>query len=364
MNLKQTPLYEEHQKLGATFVNFAGWEMPIQYKGIVEEHLKVRSAVGLFDVSHMGEIEIHGAGASDFCQKVTCNDITKLKPGKVQYTAILNEDGGMIDDCTVYMFHPEHFMFVINASRKENVLNWLYMQQVDQVEIRDRSQDYALIAVQGPESSNIVSDLIARDVQTITYYEFQVCNVFDQAIIVSRTGYTGEDGFEIYIPISIVKNVWKALLELGQSKGIAPIGLGARDTLRLEMGYRLYGNDMSEKTTPLEAGLSWIVDLHKGSFTGHHALKDQLEKSDFAKVRGLVFLEKGIPRPGYEVFENDEKIGFVTSGTYSPTLKKGIALAHIKTKSKIGSIVQVDVRGKKYNAKITKTPFVEGSVKK
>lgn len=364
MTLKRTPFFEEHKKLGAKFVDFAGWEMPIQYTSIMKEHDHVRSAVGIFDVSHMGEIDIHGPGALDFCQKVTCNDVSKLKPGKVQYNAILNESGGIIDDCTLYMFNREHFMFVINASRKENVLNWLYIQQGERVEIIDRSQDFALIAVQGPQSSDVVSDLIARDVQTITYYEFQVCNVFDHAIIVSRTGYTGEDGFEIYVPTKVASQVWQALLEYGAPKNIQPIGLGARDTLRLEMGYRLYGNDMDEETTPLEAGLGWIVQMDKGGFIGNHALKEQKEKGDFARVRGLVVQGKGIPRPGYKVYEGDIEIGTVVSGTFSPTLKQGIALASMTTKSKLGTQVAIDIRGNQVPAKIAKTPFVEGSVKK
>ncbi|MCB1198935.1 MAG: glycine cleavage system aminomethyltransferase GcvT, partial [Deltaproteobacteria bacterium] len=231
MTLRQTPFYDQHVELGATFVDFAGWQMPIQYSSIVKEHNHVRQAVGLFDVSHMGEIDIHGPGALSFCQKITCNDVSKMKPGKVQYNAILNEQGGIIDDCTVYMFNREHFMLVVNASRKENVLNWLFKQPAENIEIIDRSHEYALVAVQGPLSPAVVSDLIARDVQTITYYEFQVCNVFDHAIIVSRTGYTGEDGFEIYVPVVIAKKVWQALMEHGASSGIMPIGLGARDTL-------------------------------------------------------------------------------------------------------------------------------------
>lgn len=364
MALKQTPLYDEHLKSGAKMVDFAGWQMPIQYTSIVKEHELVRKSVGLFDVSHMGEIEIHGRTALNFCQKVTCNDVSKLKPGKVQYTAVLNEAGGMIDDCTLYMYHSEHFLMVVNAARKENVLNWLYMQQDPGIEIRDRSRNFALIAIQGPLSQEIVSELIGRDSQTITYYEFQVCNIMDQAIIVSRTGYTGEDGFEIYVPGEIAVKVWQSLMELGKDKGIAPIGLGARDTLRLEMGYRLYGNDMDEETTPFEAGLAWIVNMDKGFFIGCQALKEQKEQGDYSRVRGLVLEGKGIPRHGYEVYDGDTLIGVITSGTFSPTLKKGIALAKLKTNKKLGDTVSVDLRGKRALAKLVQPPFVQGSVKK
>lgn len=361
---KQTPLYETHKSLGASFVPFAGWDMPIQYEGIIKEHNHVRNEVGLFDVSHMGEIDIIGPRAQDFCQKLTTFDVTKLKPGKVQYTLVLNDEGGIIDDCTLYMFNEEHYMFVVNASRKENVLNWFYLKEMDGVDIKDQSNKLGLIAVQGPKAPQVVSELINRDVQTITYYEFQVCQVGDHPVIVSRTGYTGEDGFEIYVPWDQTKLVWDALMKPVDGISPKPIGLGARDTLRLEMGYRLFGNDMTEETTPLQAGLSWVVDWNKGNFTGLDALKKQKESGDYGRVRGLIMEEKGIPRPGYKVMEGDDEIGVVTSGTFSPTLQKGIALARIQTPSKVGASLSIQNRGKSMAAKIVKPPFVQGSVKK
>jgi len=362
---RRTPLFESHQELGAKFVDFAGWEMPIQYTSILKEHEHVRTHVGLFDVSHMGEIDIRGQGARDFCQKITCNDVSKLKPGKVQYTAILNEAGGMIDDCTLYMFNDGHLMFVVNASRKEAVLDWLYLksEEVD-IEVKDRSEDFGLLAVQGAKAPSIVSDLIARDVQTFSYYEFQVCQFEGQPLIVSRTGYTGEDGFEIYIPMVTLQKVWDALMHDGQVANIAPIGLGARDTLRLEMGYRLYGSDMNEDTTPFEAGLGWIVDLDKGVFVGSTALKGQKEQGGYGKVKGLLMEGKGIPRPHCKIFKKDKKVGEVLSGTFSPTLKQGIALARIKCPAKLGTRFEIDIRGKRHPAIITKLPFVETSVRK
>lgn len=364
MSLKRTALFDTILTYKPTLVDFAGWEMPIQFEGIVKEHNHVRNSVGIFDVSHMGEIDIVGPMALDFCQKVSCNDVSRLKPGQVQYNVILNEEGGIIDDCTLYKFHDDHFMFVVNASRKENVLNWLYLHQTEGVEVKDQSDHLGLIAVQGPKAPSIVSDLISRDVQTIRYYEFQVCQVQDLTVIVSRTGYTGEDGFEIYVPNEQIKSVWDQLMELGQPLGITPIGLGARDTLRLEMGYRLYGNDMDEQTTPLEAGISWAVDFNKGSFIGAEALKAQKQKGGYARVRAIALQERGIPRPGCPVWEGDQEIGTVVSGTFSPTLKKGIGLAKITTQSKVGASVRVDIRGRMAAATIVRTPFVKGSVKK
>lgn len=362
--MKRTPLYAEHIKHGARMVEFAGWEMPIQYKGIIEEHEAVRNKVGIFDVSHMGEIEISGSKAFEFCQNISCNDVSKLKPGKIQYSAILNEQGGVIDDCTLYQLAEQHYLFVVNASRKDQVLDWFLKHKEPHVEITDLSDDYGLLAIQGKKSQEILSEVLGRELDSLKYYEFMIAQFSSNVLIVSRTGYSGEDGFELYVPIKKTVELWNALLEKGKAYGIEPIGLGARDTLRLEMGYLLYGQDMNEQVSALQAGLSWIIKFDKGHFVGKAALENENKKGLSKRIRALLMEEKSIPRSHYEVMRSDKKIGEITSGTFSPTLKKGIALALVDSSVKLGDEIQVQVRKNLARAKVVKPPFVVGSVRK
>ena len=365
MTSRKTALYQNHIQLKARMVDFAGWQMPIQYApGIIKEHEAVRDHVGIFDVSHMGEIEISGSSALAFCQWIACNDASFLKPGKIQYSAILNENGGVIDDCTLYQLAEDHYLFVVNASRKAQVLNWFLKNKMEKVTITDKSDYFGLLALQGKQSQALLSEVLGRELDSIKYYEFAIAQYQGHALIVSRTGYSGEDGFEIYIPESIVVSLWEELLNKGQTFKIQPIGLGARDTLRLEMGYMLYGQDMDEATTALEAGLSWIVKMDKGNFCGKKALLAQKESGLEQKVFGLKMVDKGIPRAHYKIYKDETMLGEVTSGTFSPTLKKGIALARLSSKIKLGDDVWVEIRNEKHPAIIVKPPFATPSVKK
>ncbi|MCB0309364.1 MAG: glycine cleavage system aminomethyltransferase GcvT [Bdellovibrionales bacterium] len=365
IELKRTPLYDDHQRRGAKFLPFAGWEMPIEYQGIITEHKAVRENMGVFDVSHMGEIEIKGKTARNFCQMVSTNDVSMLKPGKVQYTVLLNEEGGIIDDCTLYCLSPEHYLFVVNAARKDDVYHWLSQQKMDStLAVEDKSDDYGLIALQGPKSESFLARFVKRDLRAFKYYDFIWAEILGVALMISRTGYTGEDGFEIYVPMDKVDAVWRQMIEEGASENLQPIGLGARDTLRLEMGYLLYGSDMNQKTSPLECGLSWITKMNKGHFLGRQAILDQKEKGVTRRLRGFKMTERGIPRSHFQIFEGDNLVGEVTSGTYSPSLKVGLGLAMIDKSLNYGSNIAIKIRDKMVSAIITKPPFVQGSVKK
>jgi aminomethyltransferase len=323
----------------------------------------VRTNMGLFDVCHMGEIEVRGKRALDFCQKMATNDASTLKPGHVQYSAILNEEGGVLDDCTLYRLAEEHFLFVVNASGREKIYSWFAAHPMEGAKVEDRSDDYGLLAIQGRNAETLLSRLVKRDLSTVRYYEFTWTELMGSAALISRTGYTGEDGFELYIPWAKTPDIWDLLMNEGRGSGLTPIGLGARDTLRLEMGYMLYGNDMNEQTTPLEAGLGWIVKLDKGNFIGRQKLAEQKAKGLKRRIRGLRMKERGIPRPHYEVWKNGGKIGDVTSGTFSPTLKQGIAMAMLDASVTEGDVI-VKIRDKEVVATISKPPFVGGSVKK
>lgn len=362
--LKRTTVYEQHKALGGKIVPFAGWEMPIEYAGILKEHQAVRDAMGLFDVSHMGEIEVRGSRALEYCQRVSTNDVSSLKPGKVQYSAILNEKGGIIDDCTLYRLAEEHFLFVVNAARKENVWEWFSKNPMEGASVEDRSDDYGLLALQGKKAEALLSRLVRRDLSTVGYYEFIWAELLDAAVLISRTGYTGEDGFEVYVPWEKTSDVWDLLIQGGESDGLKPIGLGARDTLRLEMGYSLYGQELNEEATPLESGLAWIVKLDKGNFFGREALVKQKEEGLRRRIRGLKMIDRGIPRPHYQVRIEGKEVGEITSGTFSPSLKMGIALARLDVGIKEGSEVAVVVRDREIKAVVSRPPFVAGSVKK
>ena len=357
--LLKTPLHAEHLKLGARMVPFAGHDMPVQYGGLIAEHMAVRNAVGLFDVSHMGEVEIRGPKALAAAQHLLTNDAAAIADGQAMYTGLLNERGGFVDDLVVYRFSAERFFICVNASNRAKDFAWMtaHAQGADVV---DRSDEFAQIAVQGPHAAALLAKLTSAPVDGVKKYHFvsgEVAGVPD--IIISRTGYTGEDGFELYIPANHGGAVWAALMEKGAELGVTPVGLAARDTLRLEMKFALYGQDIDEDHTPLEAGLGWIVKLQKGDFVGRAALLAQKEAGITRKLVGLTVDDGRIARHGYAVVDDaGTAVGQVTSGTMSPMLKKAIAMAYVPAAvSAVGSVVKVDIRGKPAPCTVVKTPF-------
>jgi aminomethyltransferase len=365
--LKRTPLYEEHQRLGGKIVPFAGYEMPVQYAtGIMAEHSAVRKAAGLFDVSHMGELDVRGGDALGFVQYVTTNDASKLNVGQAQYSAICRDDGGILDDCIVYRF-DDHFMIVVNASNRDKDRDWI-SQHADRfgVTLTDQSDETGLIALQGPAAQEILARITEVDLDGIGYYHFAEGDVAGVPAVVSRTGYTGEDGFELYVPAHSTAEVWRRLLGVGSASGLIPAGLGARDSLRLEMGYALYGNDMDERRTPLEAGLAWITKLDKGDFIGRDALLRQKEDGVASRLAGFICSERGFPRHGYEVRMDGQPVGEVTSGLVSPMLQRGVGMCYVPaTAAKAGTHIDIMVRDKAIPAEIVRPPFYrEGSVRK
>ena len=365
MSLKKTPLHSEHVSLGARLVDFGGFEMPVQYSGIKQEHAAVRQRAGLFDVSHMGEIFIEGPNALSLIQKVTINDASRLKPGKAQYSAMCYKDGGIVDDLIVYMLDDEKYMLVVNASNIDKDLNWITEHNDMNASIRNESESMSLIALQGPESLGILGQLTDADVKSIAFYTFETDSVAgEEGIIISATGYTGEKGFELYIDTkrADASKIWNRILEAGKSHGIEPAGLGARDTLRLEMGYALYGNDITKDTTPLEARMGWLTKFDKGNFIGKEALLDQKERGLDRKLFGFEIEQKGkIPREGYEILnENEEKIGFVTSGTQSITLGIGIGMGYMPiSKASENEKIYINIRKKPVEATAKKPPFLQ-----
>jgi aminomethyltransferase len=362
--MKQTPLNAVHEALGARMVPFGGWEMPVQYAGVIEEHQAVRERAGLFDVSHMGEIEVRGAEALALVQLLTTNDASRLVDGQVQYSALCYPDGGVVDDVTLYRSSATHFLFCVNASNTDKDFAW--MQQVHGesgikgVTLTNRSAEYAQLALQGPRAAAILRRLSPVDLAAIGYYRFVPGEVASVPTLISRTGYTGEDGFELYTPAAAAVDLWNKLLAAGQPDGLQPIGLGARDTLRLEKGYALYGHELSPQITPLEAGLGWIVKFDKGDFVGRDALLRQQAAGIPRRLVALVMEERGIPREGYPVFAGEKQVGTVTSGTMSPTLKNGIALALIESPCAVlDRELLIGIRDRKLKPKIVKPPFVK-----
>jgi aminomethyltransferase len=365
--LKRTPLYEEHTRLGGKIVPFAGYEMPVQYPGgIVAEHQAVRRAAGLFDVSHMGELDVHGGDALGFVQYVTTNDASTLAIGQAQYSALCRDDGGILDDCIVYRF-DDHYMIVVNASNLDKDRDWV-VSHADRfgATVTDRSEETGLIALQGPASQAIMARLTDADLDAIRYYHFVEGSVAGVDCVISRTGYTGEDGFELYLPAERTADVWRRLMEAGEPDGIMPAGLGARDSLRLEMGYALYGNDMDERRTPLEAGLGWITKLDKGDFIGRDALLAQKQQGVRDRLVGFICQERGFPRHGYAVHVAGEPAGEVTSGIVSPMLQQGIGMCYVPADSaKSGTQVEIMIRDRAIPAEIVRPPFyTQGSVRK
>lgn len=364
VGLKRTPFYDMHVSLGAKIVPFAGFEMPVQYPtGITREHEIVRTAIGVFDVSHMGEFEITGPDRNAFVNRVTSNDVGALEVGQVQYSAILTEDGTFVDDCLVYRFEDK-IMMVVNASNTDK--DWDHIVQRKQginVRLKNISDEVALLAVQGPQAEGLIKSLSKVSVTQIPYYHFDVGPVAGIECFVSRTGYTGEDGFELYFRPRHAEVMWHAVV--GQGRG-QPIGLGARDSLRLEAGYALYGNDIDETTNAYDAGLGWIVKLNKGApFTGRAALERIKAKGITRKLAGFRMTEKGvIPRHGYDVYLGEHKVDVVRSGGFSPTLKQAIGTTYLPTHSTApGTALAVDCRGKHVPAEVVKLPFYRGSVK-
>jgi aminomethyltransferase len=363
--LKRTPFYKKHKAMNAKLIDFGGFEMPVQYAGIKQEHLSVREKAGLFDVSHMGEFIISGPEALRLIQKSTINDASLLVSGKAQYTAMCYENGGIVDDLIVYMLGNERYMLVVNASNIEKDMEWIKSLNTMGAGMENRSDQMALLALQGPESLNILQSLTETEVSEIGFYNFKTGTVAGQKnVIISATGYTGEKGFELYIDTekSDPLVIWDRLFENGRDYGLEPAGLGARDTLRLEMGYALYGNDITKDTTPLEARMGWLTKLEKEDFVGKSALMKQKEQGVSRKLMGFEVEEpRNVPRSGYEISnETEQVIGFVTSGTQSISLDKGIGMGYISSEKAVeGEKIYIQIRKKRVPAVVVKPPFLK-----
>ncbi len=363
MSIKNTALSHIHEALGAKMVPFAGYNMPVQYEGVNAEHETVRTGVGVFDVSHMGEFLLTGPNALALIQKVTSNDASTLTIGRAQYSCLPNKDGGIVDDLLVYKIKEEQYLLVVNASNIEKDWNWISSFNDSGVEMRNLSDDYSLLAIQGPKAVAVMQTLTSVDLSTIKYYHFEVGPFAGiEHVIISATGYTGSGGFEIYCKNNEVEQIWNKLFEAGKSAGIKPIGLAARDTLRLEMGFCLYGNDINDTTSPIEAGLGWITKFTK-EFTNSQALKAQKEAGVSRKLVGFELVDKGIPRHDYIIVDaNGKNIGIVTSGTMAPSLKKAIGMGYVATEhASVGSTIYIEIRDKKIEAKVVAYPFYKAN---
>lgn len=364
--MKRTPLYQEHVNLGGKLIDFGGWELPVQYCGIIEEHNSTRNAAGLFDVSHMGEIFVEGKDSKEFIQKLITNDISKTRDYQVVYSPMCYPDGGVVDDLLVYKFNENTFLLVVNASNTDKDYEWIKNQVFGDVEITNVSNNYAQLAIQGPNAEAILQKLTDFNLSEIKFFNFRD-NVNIQGIkaLVSRTGYTGEDGFEIYLEASKSPEVWRAIIKEGQEFGLVPVGLGARDTLRLEAGLPLYGQEISNTITPIEAGLGWFVKLQKEDFIGKEAIIAIENSNTKRRLVGFEMIDRGIPRSHYEVFLEDKNIGFVTSGTFLPTFKKNMGLALVESQYANANLeFDVIIRNKPVKAAIIPTPFYSKKYKK
>ncbi len=358
--MKRTALYDVHRQAAAKLVSFQGWEMPVEYSGLIAEHMAVRQSAGLFDVSHMGEFEIVGPGALGFLQRVTAGDVAKLLPGRGQYTALPNPNGAPVDDVVLFERDAESFLMIVNAGNIERDLAWLKEQARDGCEIKDVSGELSLLALQGPRAQEILQQITDFDLSAVAYYHFAEGQVAERTATVSRTGYTGEDGFEIMVRDPDAEPLWRRLLAVGDALGVTAIGLGARDTLRLEAKMCLYGSDIDETTTLIEGGLGWLVclDEAKGDFIGRPVLERQKREGVSRKLVGFEVVGRGIARQGYPIYVGGSEVGQVTSGTYAPYLKKNIGLGYLPiAHSKVGSEFEVGIRERRVGAQVVKTPF-------
>lgn len=360
--MKSTPLIDQHRAHQAKLVDFAGWQMPIQYASVIDEYQAVRSKAGLFDVSHMGRIRVSGGGSMAFLQRMTTNDVEALAPWQAQYSMICNDAGGIKDDIFVYRTGETDYLLCVNASNREKIFAWLLQHRAthDQCVIEDQTSAYAQIAVQGPASRDILSTAGAEGINDLKLHHCREIILNGISCFVARTGYSGELGYELNVPAAQATNLWTFLLKKGQSKGLKPAGLGARDLLRLEMAYLLYGNDISEETTPIEAGAEWTVNFRKGHFLGKGALDDQARQGPPRRLVAFEVLEKSVPRHGFTILDamSSHPIGVVTSGNLSPLLQKGIGLGYVPTPfAQAGTAITIDIRGKKLPASIVKPPF-------
>jgi aminomethyltransferase len=353
----RTPLYDRHVSAGARVVEFAGWDMPVQYQGILEEHEAVRTRVGLFDVSHMGEVVFRGPRALEALSGLFTNDLGKVADGQAQYGCLCREDGGIVDDVVVYRRAADDLLVCVNAANRQKDFDWLF-SHAGGASVANESDAWAQLALQGPLAAQLLQRMTNVNLSAVKTYRFASGEVAGIPCLVARTGYTGEDGFELFCASPEASRLWDALLEAGQHEKLSPCGLGARDSLRLEMAYRLYGSDMDDRTTPLEAGLGWVVKLDRGEFVGRAALVRQKEQGLQRKLVGFVLTDPGIARHGYPVLQDGRSVGEVTSGTRSPSLKISIGLAYVPPAlAAEGSTFSVEIRGKPAAAKVVKTPF-------
>jgi aminomethyltransferase len=358
--MKRTPLFDGHRASGAKLVEFAGWEMPIQYSGVVDEYQTVRTAAGLFDVSHMGRLAVSGEQALSFLQQVTTNDVASLAVLESHYSMVCNRGGGIKDDIFIYRLKPAEFLLCVNASNREKMLSWLREQAaaLHGVEVRDRSAELAQLALQGPAAQSVLAELGVDGAASLKPRGCLGVTVPGALSMISRTGYTGEPGYELYVPAGNVLHVWNELLKVGKAAGLKPAGLGARDLLRLEMAYLLYSNDITEETTPLEAGAGWVVNFEKGEFIGRAVLVRQRDEGVTRRLVAFELLQKAVPRHGFMIMADGKAVGEVTSGNLSPILQKGIGLGYVPAAvASIGSSIEIDIRGRLIPATVVKPPF-------
>jgi len=367
-NLQRTPLYECHKRCGAKFVPFGGWDMPVQYSGVIDEHNTVRNAAGLFDVSHMGEISVRGKEAIKLLQYLTSNDLSKTVPGRAQYSFMLNERGGVVDDIITYCIAPDDYLICVNASNANKDFDWILKNNNTAAVVENLSASYAQLAIQGPKATSILAKVFAVDVAALdaaVWRPFSFRNlvlkdrtIFQGEMIVARTGYTGEDGFEVFCPANIGSALWDLFLEAGQGDGLKPIGLGARDTLRLEACLPLHGHELSDEICALSCGFPWVIKFDKGEFIGAEALKQQQQAGVKYQLIGMEVLDAGIVRDGAKLFAQEREVGWSSSGTKTPTLNKAIALGFVEKKyAEVGTELSAEVRGKQLKVRVVKTPF-------
>jgi aminomethyltransferase len=360
-SLKKTELNPLHRQLGARMISFAGWEMPVQYSGPIPEHMAVRTHAGIFDISHMGELEISGPHAQETLQRITCNDVNRLAISQCQYSALTTPEGTILDDIVIYRMDVNHFFLCVNASRQEKDFQWIRDHAFPNTEVLFRSEEYAQLAIQGPKTCMVLQPLTDMNLDAIRTYWFVNLKVAGHDVLISRTGYTGEDGFEIYCQPDKVESIWTRIMESGQPQGLVPIGLAARNTLRLEAGMLLYGNDMDETTTVFEAGLGWICKLPKGDFIGRDALTRQQESGIKRRLCGFEMMDRGIARDGYPATLKGKIIGKVTSGSPVPFIKKNIGFAYLPTEYRsTGTEFGIIIREREIQAQVVSTPFYRG----